>query len=209
MEFVEGKDIGFWAHVKSVFNTEQHPLSLFLHPLCWTLAISQAAKSWTFEDHCKITLEIAQRWGWSSNTASQLLDDLKQYHLCKGLFIGGKADGKKWWEELSAKGSQHPLKIFTIQILLIVPHTAEVEQLFSNLGSIQSVKCCNLTVENLHKLGKLCGSYTYHIQEQNQHCGISNCWKYAHMHTHLSLGSMSNSLMTLPRISLGHLHLQP
>ena len=73
------------------------------------------------------------------------------------------------------KGSQHPLKIFAIQILSIVPHAAEVKRLFSNLGGIQSVKCCNLTVENLQKLGKLRGRYTYHIQEQNQHHGISNC----------------------------------
>ncbi|KAG2366650.1 hypothetical protein BDR07DRAFT_1273829, partial [Suillus spraguei] len=28
----------------------------------------------------------------------------------------------------------------------IVPHAADVERLFSDLGGIQSVKCCNLTV---------------------------------------------------------------
>ena len=44
-------------------------------------------------------------------------------------------------------------------------------------------KRCNLTVENLQKLGKLRGSYTYHIQEQNRHRGISNRRKHAHMHT--------------------------
>ena len=101
-------------------NTNLHSLALFLHPLCRQLAISQAAKSHTFQNFCKITLEIAQRWKWNSETVSKLLCDLKEYHLCRGLFVGGKADAKDWWDELPTKGSIHPLKTFAIQIFTIV-----------------------------------------------------------------------------------------
>ena len=154
--------MGFWSHAKSVFNTEFHTMNtnlhslvLFLHPLCQQLAILQAAKSHTFQDFFRITLEIACRWKWSLESASELLHDLKEYHLCKGLFVGGKADAKDWWEELLIKGTIHLLKTFAIQIFIIVPHVAEVEQLFSNLSSIQGVKHCNLTVKIFEKLSKL------------------------------------------------------
>lgn len=69
---LKGEDVSFWAHVKLVFNTEFHAMNtdlhslvIFLHPLCWQLAISQAAKGCTFRDFCRITLEIAQKWKWS------------------------------------------------------------------------------------------------------------------------------------------------
>jgi hypothetical protein len=52
IQFEDGEDIGFWMHAKAIFNrefhsmnTDVHALALFLHPMCWKLAVSQAAKS--------------------------------------------------------------------------------------------------------------------------------------------------------------------
>jgi hypothetical protein len=61
--------------------------------------------------------------------------------------IGGTAttvtpalmDGLSWWENLPINSETHPLKAFAIIILSIVPHAAEVERLFSDLGGTQSV----------------------------------------------------------------------
>ena len=108
--------------------------------------------------------------------------------MCRGLFVGGKADAKDWWEELLTKGSIHPLKTFAIQIFMIVPHAAEVEWLFSNLGGLQGVKHCNLTVENFEKLGKLQNHYSYHLQQHNKSLGKSTGRKHGHMHTRVEPG---------------------
>ena len=61
--------------------------------------------------------------------------------------MGGKPGGKEWWESLETLADKHPLKAFTITILSIVPHLAEVECLFSDLGGIHGVKWCNFTVD--------------------------------------------------------------
>ena len=52
VELDPDEDVDFWVHTKLVFNhklhamnTSIHVLSLFLHPLCRKLAVSQAAKS--------------------------------------------------------------------------------------------------------------------------------------------------------------------
>ncbi|KAG2360986.1 hypothetical protein BDR07DRAFT_1288367, partial [Suillus spraguei] len=60
-------------------------------------------------------------------------------------FAGGQADGLAWWENLPVNSDAHPLKAFAIIILSIVPHAAEVEHLFSELGGMQSAKHCNLS----------------------------------------------------------------
>lgn len=47
LQIEDGEDIGFWMHAKTVFNcefhainTNTHALALFLHPMCWKLAVS-------------------------------------------------------------------------------------------------------------------------------------------------------------------------
>ena len=134
IELTEGEDLGFWVHAKSVFNakfhvmnTELHSIALFLHPPCQKLTISHAVKSQTFGDMCRVTLNIARWWGWSAEVAMKLIDDFKQYHLCKGLFIGGLADAKEWWDGLPTTGTKNPLKLFATLILSIIPHAAKVE----------------------------------------------------------------------------------
>lgn len=147
IELEDGENIGFWMHAKSVFNrefhamnTNIHSLTLFLHPMCRKLAVSQAAKSRTFEQMCQAALDIARQWCWNGEQAGRLMEDLKQYYQCKGSFAGSQANGKEWWESLPILAKDHPLKTMAITLLSIVPHSAEVEQLFSDLGSIQGVK---------------------------------------------------------------------
>ena len=59
-------NVGFWSHAKLMFNrefhalnTSLHSLSLFLHPLCHKLAISQTANGHSFEFTCKTALNMA------------------------------------------------------------------------------------------------------------------------------------------------------
>jgi hypothetical protein len=101
IQLEDGDDIGFWMHAKAVFNrefhamnTNIHALALFLHPMCRKLAVSQAAKSRTFEQMCTIALDIAKQWRWDGGRAVMLIENLKQYYQCKGPFAGGQSDGK-------------------------------------------------------------------------------------------------------------------
>ncbi|KAG1809605.1 uncharacterized protein BJ212DRAFT_1279210, partial [Suillus subaureus] len=73
--------------------------------------------------------------------------DFKAYNLCRAPFSGGQAYGLAWWESLAVSADRHPLKALAITLLSIVPHAADVERLFSDMGSTQSPKRCNLTVE--------------------------------------------------------------
>ena len=93
--------------------------------------------------------------------------------------MGDQANGKEWWESLPISSTDHPLKAFAITLLSIVPHSAEVERLFSNLGGIQGVKRCNLTVRTFETLGKLRNNYAYHLYNR---MGQPRR-KHAHMHT--------------------------
>jgi hypothetical protein len=105
--------------------------------------------------------------------------------------IGGTAttmtpalmDGLSWWENLPINLETHPLKAFAIIILSIVPHAAEVERLFSDLGGTQSVKRCNLSVNTFQTLGKIRTNLRYHIHLKNVADGKPTRRRHAHMHT--------------------------
>ncbi|KAI0073357.1 hypothetical protein K474DRAFT_1603514 [Panus rudis PR-1116 ss-1] len=176
----EEDSVGFWTHAKRVFNTEfhkidtdVHDLALFLHPLCRKLALSNAAKSRTFESICKTALKIANQLRMKEEDASALIEDLKQYRQCKGPFVGAGGDAKEWWEDID--GEKHPLQRIAILLHSVVPHAAEVERLFSNLGGIQGRRRSNLTVENFKKLGVLRNHYSYLLWERDRKAGI--IWK--------------------------------
>jgi hypothetical protein len=64
---------------------------------------------------------------------------------------------------LPTTADKNPLKALTIMIHSIVPHTAEVERLFSALGGTQSTKRCNLSVSTFETLGKLHANYSCHL----------------------------------------------
>ncbi|KIK44650.1 hypothetical protein CY34DRAFT_784253 [Suillus luteus UH-Slu-Lm8-n1] len=145
-------DTGFWMHAKSVFNrrfhainTELHSLALFLHPMCQKLAVMDASKGRPFEFMVKTALAVAKQWRWGEQKAKLLVNDLKAYNLCRAPFSGGQVDGLAWWESLAVSAEGHPLKALAITLLSIVPHAADVERLFSDMGSTQSPKRCNLS----------------------------------------------------------------
>ena len=70
-----------------------------------------------------------------------------------------------------------------ITLLSIVPHSAEVERLFSNLGGVQCVECRNLSVCTFETVGKLPNNYSYHLYQCATALGKPVCQKHAHMHT--------------------------
>ncbi|PCH44563.1 hypothetical protein WOLCODRAFT_90905 [Wolfiporia cocos MD-104 SS10] len=175
----DGKSLGFWLYVKAIFNhqfhamnTEYHSLSLFLHPLCQKLAISQAANGWLFEHHCQTALKIAKQY---------------QYNACKGVFLGAQ-DGKVWWEGLAAKSNWHPIKYLAIMLHKVVLHAADVERLFSDLNIIQGIWRSRLTMYAFKALGKLWCNYTYHIHEHTWSLDQPICHRHTHMHTQQDCG---------------------
>ncbi|KAF8580655.1 hypothetical protein K439DRAFT_1415198 [Ramaria rubella] len=201
LEILSTGDVPFAYHAKATFNTEFHKMdtelqffALFLHPLCRSLAISQVAKSRSLKDACQIGGAIAQKWGWTTTTTRKLLDDLKAYFAGKSLFTGGSKNAREWWEQRAVTFEEHPLKSMTVTIFSLVPHSAEVERLFSNLGGIQSVRRSNLTVANFERLGKLRSHYTAILIQE----GLLTKCQHAHMHTRpgggvLTLTSHKNS----------------
>ncbi|KAH7920574.1 hypothetical protein BV22DRAFT_1107611 [Leucogyrophana mollusca] len=193
------EDEGFWLHAKTVFrqrfhamNTDIHSLALFLHPSCRKLAIQQVANGRSFDRLLKIALDIAKRWRWSEAKAKKLIDDMKQYHLCRAPFAGGQPDGLTWWEGLTVSAEEHPLKALAIVLFSIVPHAAEVERLFSDLGGTQSIKRCNLAVNTFESLGKLRSNYTYHLHQKALAAGKPIRRRHAHMHTQKGPGINTN-----------------
>lgn len=188
-------DINFWVHAKSVFNrefhsmnTNNHNLALFLHPMCRKLAISQAAKGRSFDKVCRAALGIARQWHWDQQRAGRLAEDLKLYYHCKAPFIGGEWDARAWWEGLEISLDKHPLKSLAITIHSVVPHSADVERLFSDLGGVQGVKRCKLTVHTFETLGKLRANYAHHLFERDHTTSKSTRRKHAHMHTRENRG---------------------
>ncbi|KAF6759096.1 ribonuclease H-like domain-containing protein [Ephemerocybe angulata] len=174
----EGDDFLFSNHARVVYNrrfyqmdTEKHYLALFLHPLCRKLAISDAARGHSFEDMKKAALGIAKQWRWSSAEAKLLIEDLRAYQANRAPFAGGARDALSWWEQLPIDAKAHPLKKMAIILHSVVPHTAELEHLFSQLSGTQSPKRCNFTVEMFETLGKLRGHYSAKLWQHHKTTG--------------------------------------
>ena len=68
-----------------------------------------------------------------------------------------------------------------IRILSIVPHAGEVECLFLNLGHVQGVRRCNLTVPHTQTLASL-RNYYQGLVDNKKESGQSTRRKHAHMH---------------------------
>lgn len=154
----EGDSEDFLSHARNVFNrrfnamnTARHSLALFLHPLCRKLAIS-SKNGRTFDFMLETAVGIAKQWRWGRQKADRLLTDLRLYHQCKEPFSGGQSDGLDWWENLAVRAEEHPLKILAVTLFSIVPHSAEVERLFSTLSGVQSPKRATLSVKNFEGL---------------------------------------------------------
>ena len=197
-----GEDCGFWMNTKLVFNrrfhemdTSRHSLALFCHPLCRKLAISQVANGRSLDYMKEAALEIAKQWRWSKAKATALSNDIDLYYQGKKPFIGGHADALEWWESLSCNSNEHPLKTLAIVLHSVVPHAAEIERLFSDLGGTQSARRCRLSVETIEKLGKLRSYYARSLRKKELSEGKPAHRRHAHMHTRAE-GGINTELAT-------------
>ncbi|KAG1824459.1 uncharacterized protein BJ212DRAFT_1251453, partial [Suillus subaureus] len=84
-----------------------------------------------------------------------LVANLHIYHQCHHPFAKGQADSLLWWENLPISVEEYPLKALMITLLSIVPHAGDIEQLFLDIGSTQSVKCCNLSATTFKTIAKI------------------------------------------------------
>ncbi|KAJ7331036.1 hypothetical protein DFH08DRAFT_940241 [Mycena albidolilacea] len=178
-ELEDDEDAGFLAHAKATFDrhfkyiaTPIHWLALFLHPLCRKLAVSETAHGHNLEF----------MWRWTEHKACQLAADLKVYYYCKAPFSGGSKDAKGWWEDVPA-GKHEGIRSLGIILASIVPHSADVERLFSDLGQTQTPHRKGMTVDHMEKYGKIRARLTYELHEwQTAISGISRR-QHNHMHT--------------------------
>jgi hypothetical protein len=178
-------NMSFAIHATTTFNetfhtliTDHHILALFLHPLARNLALSQRAYSRTFPDMCRIALELAIRWGWTQEAAGKLLDHLQLYRANRAPFEGGSPNAQTWWENRPLTVEQCPLKSIALILCKIVPHAAEIERLFSDLGKTQGTTRL-LDTSTLRSLGRLRGHYNETLRER----GLLKRRQHAHMHT--------------------------
>ncbi|KAI5822122.1 hypothetical protein K523DRAFT_257477 [Schizophyllum commune Tattone D] len=163
----DGEDQGFLDHACEVFDrrfqkiiTPLHAFALFVHPLTRKLAV------------------LAQKWKWERPQVELLAHDLHQYNAVKEPFVGGAGDGLEWWESLPVSTESHPLKTMAITILSIVPHSAEVERLFSALNGVQSVKRNHLSEETFAKLAKVRNNLSWELYKRDRKKGKSTqLWK--------------------------------
>ncbi|THU81496.1 hypothetical protein K435DRAFT_873280 [Dendrothele bispora CBS 962.96] len=141
-----------------------------------------------FLEHAKkfmisTALELAEKWEWSEPKAVRLVENIKDYQLCKGIFVGAHKDGLTFWQSFPVAADQVPLKQMAITLFLIVPHSADVEHLFSDLGGIQTPKRSNLNIETFESLGTIkCSLRRKHHSELRSQ-GKTVCRQHGHMHT--------------------------
>ncbi|KAF9523445.1 hypothetical protein CPB83DRAFT_739710, partial [Crepidotus variabilis] len=128
-------------------------------------------------------LKIAADWGWKKDQAEKLIRDLNDYSQGKAPFAGGLKNASEWWISLIPSTHDRPLKAMAVKIFSIVPHTAEVEQLFSSLGLSQSQQQTRRTVEHMETIGTLRNHYIWKVQQDLQAEGKSIRCKHGHMHT--------------------------
>ncbi|KAJ6618299.1 hypothetical protein B0H10DRAFT_1947685 [Mycena sp. CBHHK59/15] len=127
-------------------------------------------------------LKIARQWKWSAEKASQLVVDMKRYYAGKSPFSGGKQDARDWWEAVPTEG-HNGIRTLAIALASIVPHSAEVEHLFSDLGGIQTPRRNQMTVANMEKTGKIRSRLSYDLYLRARVEGKSVHRKHNHMHT--------------------------
>ncbi|KAJ7755888.1 ribonuclease H-like domain-containing protein, partial [Mycena metata] len=188
MVLEEGEDAGFLAHVKSMFDrcfkliaTPIHWLALFLHPLCRKLAVLSTVNGYSIDLMVETALKIAQQWKWTSTKAMQLKDDLRAYYQARSPFAGGKGDARSWWESVP-KENHEGIRTLAIVLASVVPHSADVKRLFSDLGGIQTPRRNLLAVKTMEKTGKIRSRLNYELHERARAAQKSKHRKHGHMH---------------------------
>lgn len=178
-------DIAFTQHAQTSIrtgfhkmNTDLHWFALFLHPLARTLAISSATHSRQLDHALYYAAHLVAKWGWSCESVTKLLKDIQVYAKHQAPFTGGTANAKDWWAGLIVDAADYPIKSLSLRIFSIVPHAAEIERLFSDLGGFHTPRRCRLTVAHMETLGVLRNHYTAELSG-----GKPTHRPHAHMHT--------------------------
>ncbi|KAJ7447979.1 hypothetical protein FB451DRAFT_1533637 [Mycena latifolia] len=153
MTLEEDEDAGFLAHAKATFDRQ---FKLIATPIHW-LALF-------LHPFCR-KLAVSQTWKWSAQKAIQLREDLKKYYQCKAPFPGGNKDA------------------MAIVLASIVPHSAEVEHLFSDLGGSQTPRRSLMAVDTMEKSGKIRSHVGYELYERARADEKAKRCKHNHMHT--------------------------
>ncbi|KAF7791659.1 hypothetical protein EIP86_002681 [Pleurotus ostreatoroseus] len=83
-----------------------------------------------------------------------------------------------------------------IILFSVVPHSAEVERLFSDLNNIEGKRRTSLKVDTLCKLARLRCNYRDLIQDYKRACGKETRRKHSHMHTRAD-GGIDSEAVTL------------
>lgn len=156
MKAEDREDASFLEYARQTLNksfhdivTDVHFLALFLHPLCWRLAIGTSPYLRTFSDACCIALDLAEQWGWDDVAAAKLVDNLQDYQAAKGVYAGGKSDGQQWWEDLPISGAEEPIKSLALDLFCIMAHVAKIEHLFLDLCNTQGQKGTQMATQML------------------------------------------------------------
>ncbi|KAJ7133924.1 ribonuclease H-like domain-containing protein [Mycena crocata] len=194
MELEENEDAGFLAHAKATFDrrfkliaTPIHWLALFLHPLCRKLAVSDTVHGHSLDFMIETALAIALQWKWSEEKALKLQEDLKRYFQCKAPFAGGAKNAREWWEAIP-RDSHEGIRSLAIVLASIVPHSADVEHLFSDLGGIQTPRRSSMAVDTMEKSGKVRSRLNYELYNLARAEGTSKHRNHGHMHTSEKIG---------------------
>ncbi|KAJ7120599.1 ribonuclease H-like domain-containing protein, partial [Mycena crocata] len=196
MELEDDEDAGFLEHAKATFDrrfikiaTPIHWLALFLHPSCRKLALSgntEDGRGKSLDFMIKTALGIAQQWRWNEDKARKLVEDIKAYNQFKSPFSGKENDAKDWWDGIPA---QHAgIRALATVLHSIVPHSADVERLFSDLGGIQSPHRNGWLIETMEKAGRIRGHLSYLLFQKKEMEGKPTQRKHSHMHTRPELG---------------------
>ncbi|KAJ6587429.1 hypothetical protein DFH09DRAFT_1307662 [Mycena vulgaris] len=75
-----------------------------------------------------------------------------------------------------------------IVLASIVPHSADVERLFSGLGGIQTPRRNLMAVDTMEKTGKIHSRLSYELYQRRQVAGKPQHRKHNHMHTSETTG---------------------
>nr|GAT42637.1 predicted protein [Mycena chlorophos] len=196
MRVEDGKDLEFLAHARDVFDrrfariaTPKHWLALFLHPNCRKLALSgntASGRGKTIDFMITTAVEVAHQWRWIEEKTKAMCAGLRCYGNFLSPFVGKAARARPWWVDMPRDYTD--LKTLAIVFCSIVPHSADVERLFSQFGGIQSPRRSNMTVDTMEKLGRVRGHLNLLLSEKHKLLGKPTRRKHAHMHTNKSGG---------------------
>ncbi|KAJ6540757.1 ribonuclease H-like domain-containing protein [Mycena capillaripes] len=161
MNLEENEDAGFLAHAKQTFDRR---FKMIATPIHW--------------------LALFLHPLWSAQKAMQLKTDLKAYYQCKSPFAGGHRNARDWWGDVT-KENHEAIRDLAIVLASIVPHSADVERLFSDLGGIQTPRHNSMTVQNMEKTGKIRSrlSYELYLAAKAKAGNVTVHRKHNHMHT--------------------------